>query len=116
MKKWPLHPKLYKNELLSDWIYRIAKVYEIGYPVFCKKVLLLNSEEICDLSYFLPEKALNILSAGTGIPIDELQHRNLRSMYPKATEYFKNSLNSKEIVLDEDKSVSNTSKDISGQQ
>ena len=38
-KRWPVHPRPYNNQLLSDWIKDLAKIYEISYPNFCKKVL-----------------------------------------------------------------------------
>lgn len=74
-KKWPLHPIPYKYELLSQWIERLAKAYGIRYKSFCKIVLKLTPEEINNLRFFLPEKALTILSKGTDIPIDNLRQR-----------------------------------------
>ena len=53
-KRWPLHPKPNNNQLLCDWIRDLAKVYEISYPNFCKRVLLLTSDEIYDLRTSVP--------------------------------------------------------------
>ena len=82
-KKWPLHPIPYKYELLSQWIERLAKAYGIRYKSFCKIVLNLTSEEINNLHFFLPEKALIILSKGTGIQINKLRQRVFHYMNKK---------------------------------
>ena len=55
-KRWPLHPKPYDSQLLSDWIKDLAKIYEISYPNFCKRVLMLTSDEIDDLRNSIPER------------------------------------------------------------
>lgn len=81
IKKWPLHPKPYEYELLYRWIERLAKVYEISYHSFCKNVLGLTTQEISDLRKSLPEKALVILSNGTGIPITDLKTRDLLGIF-----------------------------------
>jgi len=80
-KRWPLHPKPYDSQLLSDWIKDLAKVYEISYPNFCKRVLMLTSDEIDDLRNSVPERVLTILANATGIAIDELAGRDLNSRY-----------------------------------
>ena len=80
-KRWPLHPKPNNNQLLCDWIRDLAKVYEISYPNFCKRVLLLTSDEIYDLRTSVPERVLPILANATGIAIDELEGRDLNSRY-----------------------------------
>jgi hypothetical protein len=78
-KRWPLHPKPYDNQLLCDWIKDLAKIYEISYPNFCKRVLMLTSDEIYDLRNSVPERVLAILVNATGIAIDELTGRDLNS-------------------------------------
>ena len=80
-KRWPLHPKPNDNQLLCDWIKDLAKVYEISYPNFCKRVLMLTSDEISDLRTSVPERVLTILANATGIAIDELEGRDLNSRY-----------------------------------
>lgn len=82
-KRWPLHPKPYDSQLLSDWIKDLAKIYEISYPNFCKRVLMLTSDEIDDLRNSVPERVLTILANATGIAIDELAGRDLNSRYKK---------------------------------
>src|SRR3954469_11372092 len=80
-KRWPLHPKPNDNQLLCDWIKDLAKVYEISYPNFCQRVLMLTSDEINDLHTSVPERVLTILANATGIAIDELEGRDLNSRY-----------------------------------
>lgn len=80
-KRWPLHPKPYDSQLLSDWIKDLAKIYEISYPNFCKRVLMLTSDEIDDLRNSVPERVLTILANATGIAIDELEGRDMNSKY-----------------------------------
>ena len=80
IKRWPLRPKPHQNQLLYSWIERLAEVYGISYRCFCKNVLELTPEEIGGLCTVLPEKALFILSNGTGVPIDDLRKRDLHTM------------------------------------
>ena len=80
-KKWPLRPKPHQYQLLYSWIERLAEAYGISYGSFCKNVLELTPEEIGNLRRTLPEKALFILSNGTGVPIDDLRKRDLHTMF-----------------------------------
>ena len=63
-KRWPLHPKPYDSQLLSDWIKDLAKIYEISYPNFCKRVLMLTSDEIDDLRNSVPERDVSWTRCG----------------------------------------------------
>ena len=85
-KRWPLHPKPYDSQLLSDWIKDLANIYEISYPNFCKRVLMLTSDEIYDLRNSVSERVLIILANATGIAINELRGRDLNSRYKKWSE------------------------------
>lgn len=87
-KRWPVHPKPYDNQLLSDWIKDLAKIYEISYPNFCKKVLMLTSDEIYDLRNSVSEKVLVILASATGIATVELKGRDLNSKYKQWTKEY----------------------------
>ena len=80
-KRWPLHPKPEDNQLLYEWVKDLANLYEINFQSFCKRVLKLTSEEIFDFINFVPEKALIILSNGTGIPVNDLKGRDVNSRY-----------------------------------
>jgi hypothetical protein len=71
--RWPLHPLPWEDEFLSEWIRRIAKSYGISYRVFCLRVLKLNDSEIMYMNDDPSEKALDILSKGTGQPIEVLR-------------------------------------------
>jgi hypothetical protein len=114
IKKWPLHPKPYKYEIISEWVHRIAKVYEISYPIFCKKVLNLTSDEILELCYFVPEMALQILSVGADVPIEDLRFRNIGDMHKKITPRLEEALASEEITFEGSKVVYNMPKSIYG--
>lgn len=86
IKKWPLHPKPSKYQLLYSWIEDLAKKYGINYQRFCKDVLGLTAEEIGALRMTLPEKALLILSNGTGIPLEDLSKRDLHTTFKMLSE------------------------------
>lgn len=81
IKRWPLRPKPHQYQLLYSWIERLAEVYGISYQRFCKDVLDLTPEEIGELRRILPEKALVILSNGTGVPLEDLRKRDLHTMF-----------------------------------
>lgn len=85
-KKWPLHPKPHSNQLLYRWIEQLAEAYGVSYKCFCKNVLDLTPEEISSFRTVFPEKALLILSSGTGMPIDDLRRRDIYTMYKIALE------------------------------
>lgn len=82
-KKWPLHPKPSEYQLLYSWIEEVSETYEVSYKSFCKNVLKLTGREISELRSVLPEKALIILSNGTGITIEDLRKRDLHSTFNK---------------------------------
>lgn len=80
-QKWPLHPQPASYQLLRHWIENLAEAYEVSYKSFCKNALKLNPEEINTLSRSPPEKALIILSNGTGVAIADLRERSLYAMW-----------------------------------
>jgi hypothetical protein len=96
-KRWPLHPKPMYDQLLSDWVRDLAKLYEVSYQNFCKRVLELTSDEAFDLRDTIPERVLIILSNGTGIPIDDLRWRNTSSRYQKWKEGYETKLEKKSL-------------------
>jgi hypothetical protein len=79
--RWPLHLKPREYEILYQWIERLAEAYGVSFRVFCRVVLGLTPDEIGALKRTLPEKALHILSNGTGVPISDLRERDLYSMF-----------------------------------
>lgn len=83
MKKWPLHPKPYEYQILYRWIEQLADIYEVSYKSFCKNVLTLTAEETNNLRTILPERALTILSNGTGVTVDDLRGRDLNGIFKK---------------------------------
>ena len=80
IKRWPLHTLPGKYQLFYKWIECLAEEYGVSYQVFCKRALELTPEEISNLRTILPEKALLILSQGTGIPIADLRKRDIHTM------------------------------------
>ena len=87
-KRWPLHPKPNDTQLLHEWVKDLVNLYEINFQNFCKKVLKLTSEEIFDFIDFVPEKALIILSNGTGISVNDLRGRDMNSRYKRWKEKY----------------------------
>ena len=83
MTRWPVHPQPKPYELLYCWVKRISKIYNISYNNFCSSVLKLTPEEISELRHCLPEKAIAILSKGTGIPKSDLRERYSCGIYRK---------------------------------
>jgi hypothetical protein len=83
IKKWPLHPRPSTYELLSHWIETLAKIYGVSYSNFCKNVLGLEAYEISSLNRSIPEKAIIILANGTGMPVNDLNKRDLDSTLEK---------------------------------
>lgn len=74
----------------NNWIERLEKEYGVSYQSFCKNVFTLTLDEISNLRTKLPERALVILSNGTGVPIDNLRKRDLyklqKIMYAELSE------------------------------
>ncbi len=81
VKRWPMHPRPYRDQNLYSWIITLSKTYKVGFEYFCKHVLTLTQEEIFDLHSKLPSRALTILSEGTGVSIDELRQRDFNKCF-----------------------------------
>lgn len=76
-ESWPLHPVPWADELLSEWIRRIAKAYGISSTIFYKKVLKLSRDEITQIDRTPGDKTLEILSKCTRQPIERLEEMTL---------------------------------------
>lgn len=85
-ESWPLHPTPKMDELLSDWIGRIAASYGVSYQIFCQRVLCLSRDEMLDLDDKPCRKALEILSKGTGQSIDWLSEMTVAGRRLRAHE------------------------------
>jgi len=96
-KRWPLHPQREDNQLLYEWVKDLADLYGVGYQYFCRKVLKLTSEEIFDFRSSAPEKALIILSNGTGIAIDDLRGRDIDSRHKKWKEEYESMVEAENL-------------------
>ena len=73
----------YKLKLSYCWIKKISEIYEVSYKSFCRNALKFTEKEISELRKLLPEKALIILSKGTGVPIWDLRKRDLHGIFRK---------------------------------
>ena len=75
-KRWPLHPKPGDNQILYEWVKDLANLYDISPRNFRTRVLkLIGEESLYFRASYIPEKALIILSNGTGISIYDLRWR-----------------------------------------
>lgn len=81
-----MHPKPSQYQLLYQWVEKLAEEYGVSYQSFCKNILELTPEEIGDLRTILPEKALLVLSSGTGIPLEDLSKRDLHTTFKMLSE------------------------------
>jgi len=76
-ESWPLHPVPWDDEILSEWIRRIAKSYGISSRVFYQKVLNMSRDEITQIDRKPSDKTLEVLSKGTRQPIERLREMTL---------------------------------------
>jgi hypothetical protein len=59
IKKWPLHPKPKKHQLLYSWVEDLAKAYGVSYRNFCNTALGLTVEEVRNLRSFRTRKSFS---------------------------------------------------------
>jgi hypothetical protein len=68
---WPMHPRLFPDELLSCWLVRIARAHGSKPTLFWKRLVPSINFRTVDRQ---PDEALlNLLSAKTGTRLDRLQ-------------------------------------------
>ena len=77
---WPLHPPPDRFETLQIYVARVAALYDVSYTVFCSKALRIPLTDYDALSLTNPsDDVLERLSAGVGIPVEDL-----RALLPSA--------------------------------
>ena len=81
-RRWPLHPKPRKREVLNAWVPRIASAYGVRYDTFLRKALGRTGPGARDLDT-MTEAQLAILAAGTGVPVEQLRGMNSKLIFDK---------------------------------
>jgi len=74
-RRWPLHLQPREWELLENWVRRIAEAYGVSYDAFLKHALGRVGRGARDLER-ITDGELARLSAGTGVPVEQLQEMN----------------------------------------
>jgi hypothetical protein len=72
---WPLHPQPGEYETLRRWVERIAENYGLPPQGFCQHLFDNRCPSELDGEPF--EQALDILSAGTGVPTETIREMQL---------------------------------------
>ena len=75
---WPLHPPPGRFEPLRTYVERLAELCEASYSAFCASALRIPPDDREALSLADPcDEVLERLSAGTGVPAEELREMRL---------------------------------------
>lgn len=78
-RRWPLHPQPGEYETLRRWVERIAESYGLPPASFCLRLFECRCPTELDGEPF--EQALEILSAGTGVPTDDIREMQLQRVF-----------------------------------
>lgn len=71
---WPLHPPPEDKDDLRQYVERLARAYGVSFETFCFNALnIVHEDEEARLFSMPTEDVLFRLSAGVGIPIEELR-------------------------------------------
>lgn len=94
MQRWPLHPQPYPYEHLERYVRRLAECYGISYSCFCQRALGMSLTEFreCRLNDKPTTHALQHLSNGTGVPIQELTSMTYDKIWVRLMEALQESL------------------------
>ena len=76
---WPLRPRPLPGELLSSWLVRLARCYEMPVQTFCREVWPGQDVWRGDVDRRIEDDALECLGRNTGIAYAELFSMTLRS-------------------------------------
>jgi hypothetical protein len=68
-RRWPLHPQPWKYQALFGYVRDLAETYGVTLDLFCRQALGVTRYDL-DAP---PAEALARLSAGTGIPVAQLE-------------------------------------------
>ena len=75
---WPLRPRPCDGELLSSWLVRVARCYEMPVETFCREVWPGRQVWRRDIDRQIDDDALQLLSRKTGVSYPELFSMTLR--------------------------------------
>lgn len=78
-RRWPLHPQPREYETLRRWIERIAESYGLPAHNFCPP--LFDCRCPSELEAEPLDRALEILSAGTGVPAAAIREMQLARVF-----------------------------------
>ncbi len=90
-----MHPQPREWEGLETWVRRIAEAYGVGYDTFLHHALGRTGRGARDLDH-LGDEALGRLSAGTGVPVEQLRGMQTGSAMARVTERIQGWLESEE--------------------
>ena len=76
-RRWPLHPKPRKEEMLNAWVPRIASAYGVRFDTFLREALGRTGPGARNMDN-LTEVQLAMLASGTGVPVERLRSMNSR--------------------------------------
>ncbi len=68
-RRWPLHPAPWKHQALHGYVRDLADAYGVSLDLFCRQALGLAPHHLDEPS----AEALARLSAGVGIPVEQLE-------------------------------------------
>lgn len=80
--RWPLHPAPRPFERLDGYVRRLAECYGIGLATFCRHGLG-DAGDVGSLADGPPRRALERLSAGTGVPVRHLRNMTTRRCHAR---------------------------------
>lgn len=80
--RWPLHPAPRPFERLDGYVRRLAECYGTGLATFCRHGLG-DAGDVRELADDPPRRALERLSAGTGVPVHRLRNMSSRRCHAR---------------------------------
>ena len=85
--RWPLHPQPRSYDTLERYVRRLAECYGARYEHFCLRALGIPLADSRARWFAEPaSEVLQRLSAGTGIPIGQLEQMTLARVWDRLTE------------------------------
>lgn len=80
--RWPLHPAPRRLKRLDGYVRRLADCYGTGLATFCRHGLG-DAGDVRHLADGPPRRALERLSAGTGVPVHRLRNMTSRRCHAR---------------------------------
>ena len=81
-RRWPLHPRPWKHQALFGYVRDLAETYCVTLDLFCRQALGLAPHHLDEPS----ADALARLSAGTGIPVEQLEEMRPARVWARLAE------------------------------